>query len=127
MIRATPGCSRILIVDDDESTARTFAAMLSMQGHHCDIASTAEDALAMCATSRFDFLLLDVQLKDGSGLAIARALLDTPQRPSQVILVSGHPREEFRQAIQSGVVNDHLLKPCEIDAVIELVCSAKVA
>jgi len=68
----TPGGAaereRILIVDDDPSVAVLLAEILGGEGYRCVSATALAEARQRLAESRFDVLLSDVGLPDGSGL-----------------------------------------------------------
>jgi CheY-like chemotaxis protein len=68
---------RVLIVDDDERFQALARRMLDAAGYDV-VASAANGAAAMraLATLRPDAVLLDVQLPDASGIAIARRISD---------------------------------------------------
>jgi CheY-like chemotaxis protein len=68
---------RVLIVDDDERFQALARRMLDAAGYDV-VASAANGAAAMraLATLRPDAVLLDVQLPDASGIAIARQISD---------------------------------------------------
>ena len=70
---------RALVIDDNRETrswiAETLALALPMA--QVDVAATLAEAMALLldAASRFDFALIDLDLPDGSGLDIIRAIL----------------------------------------------------
>jgi DNA-binding NarL/FixJ family response regulator len=87
--------SRILIVDDHagfRASARRLAeaAGLEVAGEAADAAS----GLAAARTLRPDVVLLDVQLPDASGFAVAEALARDGAGP-RVILVSSRDRDDL--------------------------------
>src|ERR1700754_1994187 len=68
---------RVLIVDDDPSITMLLSRILEAEGYRCMSAGTIGEAKMTLRRSRFDVMLCDVQLPDGSGLdlverAIAR-------------------------------------------------------
>jgi len=68
---------RVLIVDDDERFQALARRMLDAAGYDV-VASAANGAAAMRALATLcpDAVLLDVQLPDASGIAIARQISD---------------------------------------------------
>ena len=68
---------RVLIVDDDERFRALARRMVGAAGY--DVVGTAANgaaAITALATLRPDAVLLDVQLPDASGIAIARQISD---------------------------------------------------
>jgi DNA-binding NarL/FixJ family response regulator len=68
---------RVLIVDDDERFRALARRMVNAAGY--DVVGTAANgaaAITALATLRPDAVLLDVQLPDASGIAIARQISD---------------------------------------------------
>jgi YesN/AraC family two-component response regulator len=64
----------ILIVDDDETTAHTFAALLRQEGYTALTAATGTSALRVVAERILEMLLLDVKLPDMSGTEVVHGL-----------------------------------------------------
>lgn len=76
----------VLIVDPDESIRRLLATMLELQGHRGYLASTAEEALRICAdqAARLDIVLIDHDLEGLRPADLARQCLQV--RPGTRIL-----------------------------------------
>ena len=75
-----PGKSlRILVVEDHGDTRRTLSRLLSYFGHKISAADSKYSALEMIAAKKFDVLLSDIALPDGTGYEImAQAKRDQP-------------------------------------------------
>jgi CheY-like chemotaxis protein len=65
---------RILVVDDHDDTTRVLSRLLRMKGHEVLTASTVAEAIGLCRTIRFDLMIADVDLPDGNGNDVMRAL-----------------------------------------------------
>jgi DNA-binding NarL/FixJ family response regulator len=79
---------RVLLVDDDDAFRRTAAALLADRGY--DVvgeATTLAGARAAVGRLQPDALLLDVNLPDGSGVALATELTVADGAP-RVLLTS---------------------------------------
>jgi CheY-like chemotaxis protein len=79
---------RILLVEDDAMVALTLAEMLETQGHSvCGIATTESEAVAAAADLKPDMIIVDAQLREGSGLGA----IDRIQNGTKVahVFVSG--------------------------------------
>jgi two-component system response regulator GlrR len=64
--------ARILVVDDDPEIVRMLARSLARHGLQIDATSSAEDALARAATTKYDAALVDLVMpgRDGADLAV---------------------------------------------------------
>ncbi|MBS1694138.1 MAG: response regulator transcription factor [Actinobacteria bacterium] len=65
---------RVLIVEDEEGLVSALRIGLQREGYAVDTAFTAADAMERLALNEYDVALLDVNLPDGDGLELARAL-----------------------------------------------------
>ena len=110
---------RLLIVDDEEAARYGMRRALQTFGGEIAEAENAEAARALMRETKFDLLLLDVNLPGISGLEFLNEL----QRESQenktdaplVIIITAHGSERLAvQAVKSGAY-DYLSKPFELD------------
>lgn len=116
-----PGLS-LLFVEDHEATATIMAKLLRRRGHEVVIAHTCAEAVAAAAVQKFDFIVSDLTLPDGSGHGLMRELRD--RYGTAGISVSGSGEEDdIQQALASGFAR-HFVKPVDIDrlqkALVEL-------
>jgi DNA-binding response OmpR family regulator len=77
--------------------------VLAVSGFDCDLAYTAEQALAMVITSHYDAILLDYYLPGTTGLSVAQTIKTIRPGPP-VILVTGEELLERSNAVHSYVV-----------------------
>ncbi|MCL1791496.1 MAG: response regulator transcription factor [Peptococcaceae bacterium] len=71
----------ILLVEDDADIARNLSALLAAENYQVTIASGQKIALQRISETKFDLLLVDISLPDGSGYAVctaAKRANDTP-------------------------------------------------
>jgi two-component system NtrC family sensor kinase len=104
---------RILIVDDEASIRQLFADHLG-ESFDCVTASSADEALALLATSPFALVISDMIMPGRNGVELLRET--TSRYPeTAVIMVSGVQRpQRIRDALRVGAF-DYLIKPCELD------------
>jgi len=106
---------RLLIVDDEE--AARYGMRRALEAFGCEIteAESAESARALTSDSKFDLLLLDVNLPGISGLDFLKELQSDPSDSPLVIIITAHGSERVAvQAVKSGAY-DYLSKPFELD------------
>jgi DNA-binding response OmpR family regulator len=65
---------KILLVDDEPDTLRTYADILATEGYDVTTASDGRQVAAMIDGYRPDLILLDVMMPGKSGLEVARDL-----------------------------------------------------
>jgi signal transduction histidine kinase/ActR/RegA family two-component response regulator len=108
---------RILIVDDDDGTRRSFARILQLHGYDVESAGTGQEALAKAQARFFNLVLLDLRLPDGDGVQFIAPLKG--QHPDVAILiVTGYAaRNTVAQATALGAAG-YLTKPLDIDDVV---------
>lgn len=116
---------RVLMVEDDKIDQMAFRRMVDQMGlpYDCQLADSLREANDALAVRRFDIILSDYQLGDGTGLDVIEAAADTP-----VILVTGAGAEEIAvEAMKAGaydyLVKDHdrkylILLPVQIENAI---------
>ena len=109
----------ILVVDDDDVIRETLCELLASD-HHCQQASTAEDALRKLQTRSFDVVLTDISLPGLSGRELLKRVLSLyPETP--VIVISGLSDQDQAQSLIGAGAFDYLIKPFRLEVVEESV------
>lgn len=83
---------RILIIEDESVIAMDLEEIVERMGHRVTgVATTADEAVRLCAANRPDLVLADIRLADGSnGIdAVNRILVDFADMP--VIFITAYP------------------------------------
>ena len=65
---------RVLVAEDSPTTHEILKLLLSQRGHHVDIATDGEQALAALRNNVYDIALLDFHLPKMDGLQVANAI-----------------------------------------------------
>jgi DNA-binding response OmpR family regulator len=94
---------RVLSIDDNKMLNLMRQKVLGVSGFDCDLAYTAEQALAMVITSHYDAILLDYYLPGTTGLSVAQTIKTIRPGPP-VILVTGEELLERSNAVHSYIV-----------------------
>ena len=102
---------RILVIEDNVTTADTLSLFLRGAGHQVEQTGNGRDGLVRAASGDFDLVLLDLMLPDLDGLSICRALRDheTPGIPI-VMLTARSADEDVVAGLESGA-DDYVTKP----------------
>ena len=93
---------RVLVVDDHSSFRRCASRVLSTEGF--DVVGEAENgatALALAAELAPELVLLDIQLPDIDGFAVAERLLAS-QPEVKIVLVSSRDRSTYGPLIETS-------------------------
>src|SRR5436305_10355136 len=69
-------CGSVLVVDDDRAFGGFMLASLESRGHNVDWAGSIQDGLASLYVRRYDLVIIDLRLPDGSGLQFLRDATD---------------------------------------------------
>jgi CheY-like chemotaxis protein len=100
---------RILLVDDHEDTNRIMQLLLERLGHQVATAGSVNDALEAARAQRFDVLISDIGLPDGSGLDLMRQVSEI--QPIIGIALSGFAMDEDAARSRKAGFDEHLTKP----------------
>lgn len=102
----------ILLVEDHQDTANAFARMLRRDGYAVTIATSAADAMSLCAGHAFDLLICDLELPDGDGSNLLRAARQSRPR-TQGIVVSGHDDAARQEQARAAGFLQCFVKPLD--------------
>ncbi|HET9945173.1 MAG TPA: response regulator [Actinomycetes bacterium] len=102
--------ARILVVDDDNVSRLVLAHSFRATNHEVTEADSLGSALAACRHDRFDVVLTDYLMPDGSGLDLLAALGDADGRPKVVLVTGTSTRADLRDARVDGV-DAYITKP----------------
>jgi signal transduction histidine kinase/ActR/RegA family two-component response regulator len=113
---------RILVIDDDLSTARALQRRLLLEGHVVHVAYTLATAEQIAGAEPLDVVLADLQLGMESGLAAPHRLAEAARREGRAIpaaiVLSGYDRDsDVAQSRAAGFV-EHLAKPVDDKALL---------
>jgi len=94
---------KALSIDDNLSLNSMRQMVLSVSGFDCDLASTAEQALAMVLTCYYDVILMDYYLPGTTGTQVANTIKTLrPEVP--IIVVTGEELFERCDAVHSYLI-----------------------
>src|SRR4051812_712309 len=103
------GRAKILLVEDHTDTARVLARLLGLSGYHVSTADTFAAAMQLCDQQKFDLLISDVGLPDGSGYDLMRQIMQR-RCAAKGIAVSGYGSDkDVAESLQAGFA-EHLVK-----------------
>jgi DNA-binding response OmpR family regulator len=95
--------SKILSIDDNQVLNVMRQKVLAISGFDCDVAYTAEQALAMLLTCHYDVILLDYYLPGTTGLQVANTI-STIRPGVPIVVVTGEEIHERTDAVHSYLI-----------------------
>lgn len=112
--------TKILIVDDHPLIAKSLASIItdSKVGEVCGVATNVKQALDLIATNHFDVILLDINLPDGSGLDVCKAISVKYPQIKILALTSFSELSIIRRMLDNGA-HGYILKNSMPEEVIE--------
>ncbi len=101
--------NRILLVEDHPDTLQVLSRLLKSLGYRVQAAGSVREALQLARQEKFELLISDIGLPDGSGNEIARELRAGQGIHAIALSGFGHD-DDIRQSREAGF-EQHLTKP----------------
>jgi CheY-like chemotaxis protein len=130
----------ILIVDDHPAMRSTMYDILEDEGFSPQVAADGEEALRLCMEGEFDFVLMDVQMPDSTGVETFRRIKKAMQarfensfpvpysqtsnvtaKTPRFIFMSAYSVSELKEECYRLGAIAFLQKPLDMDEVIHLI------
>lgn len=107
-----PGLARILVTDDQPEMLQFVDRALGKR-YRCEYAANVAQAHKKLASTNFHLALCDLQMQDGSGLALAEEITEEHPETAVVLITEKDDPEVARQAFGLGGhgVHGYLVKP----------------
>jgi len=104
----------VLLVEDNAYTSAAMAQLIEVFGHRVDVAESVGAAREYINAGRYDLLISDIGLPDGTGLDVVRHW-NVMQHAAPSIAITGYGMEEdMRRCLDAGFGN-HVTKPVDFD------------
>lgn len=109
---------RVLVIDDEEELVSTLVERMILRGIDAHGALTAMEGLQRLQKQDIDVVILDVMMPGMDGLELLKKI--KKEHPStQVILLTGRGSERESQIGLAEGAFDYLIKPINIEDLIE--------
>ena len=103
---------RIFFVEDDQSLIKGLSFALAKQGYETDIARTKLEAERLWQDGKYDLVILDVSLPDGSGYDICKKIRQTSKTPI-IFLTAADEETDVIMGLDIGG-DDYITKPFKL-------------
>jgi two-component system CheB/CheR fusion protein len=109
----SPQGLRILLVDDHQDTCAALEKLLVRRGHLVAATHNVRSAMEAAVRNRFDLLISDIALPDGSGMELMMQLHAISRIPG--IAISGFGNNgDIEKSLRAGF-SEHLIKPVKLE------------
>ena len=103
----------IFLLEDDQTLGRGIVMALETPGRTVTLAGTLQEGRAVLARERFDLLILDINLPDGSGLELLRQLRAAGNSTPVILLTANDLELDEVTGLEAGA-GDYITKPCSL-------------
>ena len=103
---------RILLIEDDLSLVNGLSFAVKKQGYLLDIAQTSSETDRLWENGKYDLVILDVSLPDGSGFDICRSIRQTSKVPI-MFLTAMDEETDIIMGLDIGG-DDYITKPFKL-------------
>ncbi len=118
----------VLVIEDNEQNLYLLRFLLEARGHHVTEARNGPEGIAAARTAAHDVLLLDIQLPQMDGYAVARALRGDPALDAvPVVAVTSYAFSDGRVKAFAAGCDAYIEKPVDPDAFVAQVEAAVAA
>lgn len=110
---------KILLVEDHPDSAMMMGELLEAAGYSVKTAASAAQALEITNEEKFELMISDIGLPDGSGYDLMRKI--RARSSLKGIALSGFGRDEDIQKGKNAGFVEHLTKPIDLDLLLNAI------
>jgi two-component system, NtrC family, response regulator PilR len=114
---------RLLVVDDEPDLRTLYELSLVREGYEVECAGTVEEAWPLLTAGRFDLVITDMRLPDGTGLDLLRRMEEAGRPEKGIVITAYGSAENAVEALKAGAY-DYLTKPVDLRQFRAVVASA---
>ena len=114
----------VLLAEDNPVNQLVASAILQKRGHRVTIAKDGREAVAQATTSRFDVILMDVQMPEMNGLEATAALREREAEGTErvpIIALTAHAMQGDGERCLAAGMDAYLTKPVQAGKLIAVV------
>ena len=119
---ASGASRRILVIEDNTDSAEVLQTFLEIHGHRITVKNSGADGLEAARNLKPEIIICDITLSDDlTGYDVAEEIRRDGVKPLFLIALSGYGRPEDKEKSKSAGFDEHLTKPTDFDALLELI------
>ncbi|WP_432709251.1 sigma-54-dependent transcriptional regulator [Pedobacter sp.] len=115
--------AKILIIEDDLTFSQILEGFLQKHNHQPHLANDVKKSLKLLAQERYDLLLVDYRLPDGTGLDVLTQVREQGTTVPVIIMTSFNDVRTAVKSIRMGAF-DYITKPVNPDELLMLIENA---
>ena len=115
IVETDPTHKKILVVDDNETNLMLVRNVLQRAGYHFDEAVNGQEAVRATEKSRYDLILMDLQMPVMNGfeatceIRVFEKRANLPRTP--IVALTAHALKGFREKCFQNEMDDYITKP----------------
>ncbi|MBF0161201.1 MAG: response regulator [Magnetococcales bacterium] len=115
-IRQQIGGARVLLVEDNTINREVARGVLEQVGIHVEEAHNGQEAVWMVGQTRYDAVLMDIQMPVMDGITATQLIRQDRRRQSlPIIAMTAHALDEDKDKSLAAGMNVHITKPIDND------------
>jgi DNA-binding response OmpR family regulator len=111
---------KIIFIDDEEELVSTLTERLEFRGIDADWATTPDRALQLIRENKYDIAVIDVKMPGISGFQLKKTIAEMDKNICFIFLTGHASENNFRQGCDEAGEKYYLVKPVNIDYLIDL-------
>lgn len=115
---------KVLLVDDEVEFVTTLAERLSIRGIKADDVTNGKDAIYKVKNEEYDVVVLDLRMGGLDGFETMKQI-QMIRHEAKFIILSGHCNDEEYEKMISAGASDFLVKPINIESLVEKIRNIK--
>lgn len=101
---------KILLIEDEKELSQSIVQYLTRENYLCEAVYTFDDAVEKINLYRYDCIIVDINLPDGSGLNVIRELKNLKSETGIIIISARNSLDDKISGLDTGA-DDYLTKP----------------
>lgn len=114
----------ILVAEDDRINQRVILKMLKNMGCTCDIVNNGVEALENINKTKYDIVLMDIQMPIMDGLAATKAIREFDMKNNShtlIVALTAHALSEDRERFILSGIDEYISKPVKISELCSII------